>query len=260
MRRIALLAVIVLLLSACKVKVEQGFELNADGSGEAVMIVAFDQEAQDLLASSVPNGADPIEAMTSDVPPGWTSEEWSQGEFKGVRTTTAFADPGGLENLVDADFSGEDGMFESFSIIESAGGFRIDGVLSGDSLEQSMGGTEDLLAGVAENMAADFFEAAIVLKLPGEVTSHNADEVRSDGTLIWNVGVTDGGRVIRAESQPVAGLPIVPIAAGAVVVLAALVGFLRWRGSRTPANLIGRLEYTADGKPQFVAVQGDPYA
>ena len=155
MRRIALLAVIVLLLSACKVKVEQGFELNADGSGEAVMIVAFDQEAQDLLASSVPNGADPIEAMTSDVPPGWTSEEWSQGEFKGVRTTTAFGDPGGLENLVDADFSGEDGMFESFSIIESAGGFRIDGVLSGDSLEQSMGGTEDLLAGAAEDMAAD---------------------------------------------------------------------------------------------------------
>ena len=118
MRRIALLAVIVLLLSACKVKVEQGFELNADGSGEAVMIVAFDQEAQDLLASSVPNGADPIEAMTSDVQPGWTSKkEWSQGEFKGVRATTAFCRTReGSRIWSTRIFSGEDGMFESFSI------------------------------------------------------------------------------------------------------------------------------------------------
>jgi hypothetical protein len=259
MRRFALLAVIVLLLSACKVKVEQGFDLKSDGSGEAVMIVAFDQEAQDMLSESVPNGVDPIESMTSGVQPGWTSEEWSQGGFKGVRATTEFANLAGLQNLVDTDFSGEDGMFESFSIIESAGGFRIDGVLSGESLEQSMEG-DDMFAGVAEDMMGSFFEAAIALKLPGEVTSHNADEVRGDGTLIWNVGVTDGGRIIRAESQPGGSLPIIPMAAAAVVILVGIVGLMAWRRRQPPVSPIGRLEYGEDGKPRMVAIQGDPYA
>jgi hypothetical protein len=84
--------------------------------------------------------------------------------------------------------------------------------------------------------------------------------VRGDGTLVWNVGVADGGRVIRAESQPGASLPIIPIAAAAVVLLAAVIGFALWRRSRPPANPISRLEYTEDGKPHLVAVQGDPYA
>ena len=258
MRRFALLAVLVLLLSACKVKVEQGFELNADGSGEAVMIVAFDQEAQDMLADSVP-GEDPVAAMSGSAPPGWTSAEWSEGGFKGFRATAPFSDLISLQSLVVATMSGEDGMFESFSIIESAGGYRLDGVLSGESLEQSMEG-DALFAGAAEDMMESFFEAAIVIKLPGDVTSHNADEVRGDGTLIWNVGVTDGGRAIRAESQPGSSLPIIPIAAGAVVLLAALFGFLMWRRNRPPANPISRLEYDANGKPQLVAVEADPYA
>jgi hypothetical protein len=260
MRRIVLLAVIVVLLSACKVKVEQGFELNADGSGEAVMIVAFDQEAQEMLSSSVPPGVDPLEGMTSGVQPGWASEEWSQGGFKGFRATARFADPASLQRLVETDFSGEDGMFQSFSIVATAGGYRLDGVLSGESLEQSMDGSEDVFAGAAEDMVESFFEASIVIKLPGQVVSHNADEVRSDGTLIWNVGVSDGGRAIRAESGPGTSLPIVPMAAGALVVGAAIAGFLAWQRRRPPVNPIGRLEYDQNGKPQLVAVEGDPYA
>jgi hypothetical protein len=259
MRRFVLLAVIVLLLSACKVKVEQGFEVKADGSGEAGMIVAFDQEAQDMMASSVPNGVDPLAGMAGDAPPGWTSEEWSQGEFKGFEATSGFNDLAALQTLVDTTFSGEDGMFESFSIVESGGGFRLDGVLSGDSLEQSAQG-DDLFAGAAEDMVGSFFEAAIAIKLPGEVVSSNADEVRSDGTLIWNVGVTDGGRVIRAESQPGAGLPIIPIAAAALALAGAVAGFVVWRRRRPPANPIGRLEYDDEGKPLTAAVPGDPWA
>jgi hypothetical protein len=258
MRRIALLAVTVLLLSACQVKVEQGFELSDDGSGQAVMIIAFDEEAQELLSEGTP-GADPLAAMSGSAPPGWTSDEWSEGGFDGMRATANFADLNGLQNLVATTMSGEDGMFESFSIVESAGGYRVDGVLSGDSLEQSMEG-DQLFAGAAEEMVGEFFDAAITVKLPGEVTSHNADEVRGDGTLVWNVGVTDGGRMIRAESQPAAQLPLIPIAAGAVVLLVVIVGFLAWRRGRPTANPITRLEYTEDGKPQLIAVQADPYA
>ena len=77
--------------------------------------------------------------------------------------------------------------------------YRIDGVLSGDSLEQSMEG-DDIFAGAAEEMIDEFFDAAITIKLPGEVVSHNADEVRGDGTLVWNVGVTDDR--VRIEGRP----------------------------------------------------------
>ena len=259
MRRFALLAVLVLLLSACKVKVEQGFELNADGSGEVVMIVAFDQEAQEMMTEGMPAGVDPLEGMAGSAPAGWTSVEWSEGGFKGSRATAPFTDLTSLQNLVVGNMTGEDGMFETFSIIESAGGYRVDGVLSGESLEQSMEG-DAFFAGTAEDMMDSFFEATIAMKLPGETTSHNADEVRGDGTLVWEVGVTDGGRAIRAESQPGGSLPIIPIAAAAAVLLVAVVGFTMWRRSRPPTNPIGRLEYDAAGKPQLVAVEGDPYA
>ena len=222
------------------------------------MIIAFDEEAQEMLSDSIPGG-DPVTAMSGSAPPGWTSEDWSEGGFDGTLVTANFADLNGLQNLVDTTMSGEDGMFESFSIIESAGGYRIDGILSGDSLEQGMEGG-DLFAGAAEEMVGEFFDAAITMKLPGEVTSHNADEVRGDGTLVWNVGVTDGGRAIRAESQPGGSLPIIPIAAAAVVLLIGVVGFLTVRRNRPPAHPITQLEYTDDGKPQLVAVQADPYA
>lgn len=261
MRRFVLLGALVLLVSACKVKVEQGFELNADGSGEAVMIVGFDQELQDMLASAAPAGQDPFAALTTRMQPGWRSEEWSEGGFKGFRATQDFADPAALQSLVEADFTGEEGLFESFSIVEADGGFRLDGVLSGESLEQSLEGTDGFnFAGAADEMAASFFQASIAVKLPGEVVSHNADQTRGDGTLIWNVGVSDGGRVIRAESRPGSGLPVMPLAAGALVIAVLVAGFVIWRRRRPPVSPIGRLVYGENGEPELVATEGDPFA
>ncbi len=258
MRRIVLMALMVLLISACKVKVEQGFELKADGSGEAVMIVGFDQELQDMIASS--GAPDPFAAMTADVPPGWTSEEWTQGEFKGFRATAAFSDVAALQSLVDSDFSGEDGLFESFSIVELDGGYRVDGVLSGESLEQNLQGAEGFdFSATADEMVGSFFEASIAIDLPGKVVSHNADEVLSGGTLVWNVGVADAGGVIRAESMPGGALPVLPLAGAAAAVAALVAGFVVWSRRRPPTNPIGRLVYDESGKPHLVSVDADTF-
>lgn len=257
MRRLALLAVLAVLISACKVKVEQGFELNADGSGQAVAIVAFDQELQDMLTSAAP-GEDLVDF--SDAPPGWEAEEWSEGEFRGSLAAIDFSDLAGLRSVVESDMTGDDGLLQSFTIEQVDDGFRFSALLSGESLESSLEGVEGLdLSGAADEVTSTFFDAAVTVKLPGKVVSHNADEVRSDGTLVWNVGLMDGGRAIRAESEGGGGLPIVPLAIGVVVLAAAVVGFLQWRG-RPTVRSIGTLSQEEDEEPVYVAVEGDPFA
>lgn len=258
MRRLALLAVLAVLISACKVKVEQGFELNADGSGQAVAIVAFDQELQDMLASAAPGGD--LVDFSDPPPPGWEAEEWAEDEFRGSVATADFADLDGLRAIVETDMTGDEGLLQSFAIEQVDDGFRFSALLSGESLEGSLEGVEGIdMSGAAEEMTSTFFDAAVTVKLPGKVVSHNADEVRSDGTLVWNVGVLDGGRAIRAESRAGGGLPIVPLAIGVVVVAAAVAGFLHWR-RRPTVRSIGTLSQDEEDAPVYVAVEGDPFA
>jgi len=54
------------------------------------------------------------------------------------------------------------------------------------------------------------------LSLPGEVKTHNADEVLPDGTLVWNMTMTDAGRTLSATSDVSTGLAT-PVIAGIVI-------------------------------------------
>lgn len=260
MRRLAGVLVLTLLVSACKVKVEQGFELRSDGSGVASVVIGFDEELQDLLASAVPPGQDPLSEMATDAPPGWRTDDWSEGEFRGFQATAGFSDLAELQWLVETEMSGDEGLFQAFSIERVGDGYRFDAVLSGESLEGSLEGLEGFdLSATADQLSATFFDAEIAVKLPGEVQSHNADDLRSDGTLVWRVNLVDGGRVIRAESQPGGGPAVLPLAAGGLGVAVVLMGFLVWR-RRRPAHWMGSLAGADVPEPALVAVEGDPFA
>lgn len=230
MRRLIPIIVLALLLTGCKVKVDQGFELNSDGSGTASLVFGFDDELMEMLNSFAPGG-DPLEDMNSELPAGWTSEDWSEGVFTGMRATKDFADLEELRAIASVVFSSEDGLFESFTIEEAGdGGFRLEAVMSGEALEQGFEGMEGFdLSGSIEDLGDTFFDAEILVKLPGEIVNHNADREESDGTLAWTVGLADGGRVITAESSPGGGLPIVPMAAGIGVVVLLGLGVFLWK-------------------------------
>lgn len=260
MRRLIPILVLAVLLTGCKVKVDQGFELNDDGSGTASVVFGFDDEIMEMLSSFSPDG-DPLSGMTSDLPNGWDSKEWSEGEFTGIEATTDFKDLDELRSLASMVFSGEDGLFKTFSIEETSdGGFRFEASLNAEALEAGLEGSEGFdFGGSIEDLGDTFFDAEIVVTLPGEVIDHNADQKGSDGTLIWNVGLADGDRLIRAESAPGGGLPMIPIAAGAVVTMLAVLGFMLWK-RRSPAQAPTEDQHVAPVVRQPVeAFDGDPF-
>jgi hypothetical protein len=259
MRRIIPIMVLAVLLAGCKVKVDQGFELNSDGSGKASVVFGFDDELIELMGSFAPGG-DPLSELTTEMPPGWSSEDWSEGEFTGLQASTEFADLAGLRSVAALAFSGEDGLFETFLVEDtSGGGFRFEATMSGETLEESMQGFEGFdLEGSANELSETFFDAEIFVKLPGRVTSHNADRERSDGTLVWNVRLTDSGRMIQAESEPQGGLPLVPISVAVGIVLLTVAGVAVWkqRSSYRDADVESFVvAATSDGP----AVDGDPF-
>ena len=262
MRRLIPIIVLALLLTGCKVKVDQGIELNGDGSGTASLVFGFDDELMEMLNSFAPGG-DPLQDMNADLPAGWTSEDWSEGVFTGMRASKDFADLAELRSIASLVFSGEEGLFESFAIEEVGdGGFRFEAVMSGEALEQGFEGMEGFdLGGSIEDLGDTFFDAAILLKLPGEVVNHNADREDSDGTLVWTVGLADGGRVITAESTPGGGLPIVPLALGLGLVVLLALGLYLWKQRSS-----GSVSYEvpeAFAEPAMMeatgSVDGDPF-
>lgn len=260
MRRLIPILVLAVLLTGCKVKIDQGFELNSDGSGTASVVFGFDDEIMEMMTSFSPDD-DPLSGMTSDLPGGWTTEDWSEGEFTGIEAKTDFDDLNELRSLASMVFSGEDGLFKTFAIEESAGGgFVFEASMNGEALEAGLDGAEGFdLGGSIEDLGDTFFDAEIVIKLPGEIVDHNADQERSDGTLIWNVGLADGDRVIHAESTPGGGLPLIPIAAAAAIILLAVLGLVFWK-QRTPAAVVTDDQQMAPVVRQPIeAFDGDPF-
>ncbi len=263
MRRLVPIVVLAVLMTGCKVKVDQGFELNSDGSGIATVVFGFDDELTEMIGSFSP-GDDPFAQMETDLPAGWTSSDWSEGEFTGLEASTSFADLAELRSIAALVFSGEDGLFDSFLLEETdEGGFRLEATMSGQSLEEGLQGMEGFdLGGSIDDLSETFFDANIMVKFPGEVVSHNADGQESDGTLVWKVRLTDSGRMIRAESAPGGRLPLLPVAAGGAVVLG-LVAVFALRKQRSGGSVI-----VNDDEP-FVApiaepvggpIDGDPFA
>jgi hypothetical protein len=261
MRRLIPILVLAVLLTGCKVKVDQGIELNSDGSGTASIVFGFDDELMELMGSFAP-GDDPLDQITSDLPAGWDAADWSEGVFSGIEASTGFDNLAELDSIASLVFSGEDGLFEGFLIEEIGdGGFRLEATMSGETLEGGLEGIEGFdLGGSVNNLSEAFFDAGIKVKLPGDIVDHNADAQEADGTLVWNVHLTDSGRVIRAESAPGGSLPLIPFVGAAALLLAiGAVIATRRRGS-SPSVVV-----PDDDAPTPVAVSagrpvdGDPF-
>lgn len=262
MRRLIPIVVLAVLLTGCKVKIDQGFELNSDGSGTASIVFGFDQELVEMMSSFSPGG-DPFEDLNADLPGGWDSKDWSEGDYTGMEANISFGTLAELHSIADLMFTGDDGLLQSF-LIENTddGGFRFEASMSGESFQADMQGMEGFgFEGSLDDLSETFFDAELRIKLPGEVISHNADHEESDGTLVWNVRLTDSGRIISAESVPGGGLPLIPLAAAGAVVLLAILAFVLWK-RRSPVAV--GLEVESFQLPVAVpvgeAVAGDPFA
>ena len=189
-----------LVLTACRAESNIIIDIEEDGSATVSAEVGFDEEMLDLLSQT---GDDPGELFTEELPPdaeGFESYTRTDGDmtyygFSGV--------VGDLENntFVDlgADFAAD---FAAFSYVSDGDTATLNASIASADIG---GGLGDLPIDPTD-ITGDIFSANLIVSMPGTVVEHNADEVRSDGSLVWSIPLT-GSVDVTAVSDLGSGSP-----------------------------------------------------
>ncbi len=201
---LVLAVVAVFLLGACEFRVHADLVINEDESGAFSVELAVDEELAALAGEDFGGELAIEEDM---VPEGWTVEAFLEDGYEGVRATVGF---GSLEQLValldtlTVEDAGVAGAIPGFladilpTRVEDDFRFRLripdemDGFFGEEFSEIPIPLDLDMLDSV--------FDVRFTLVLPGEIVTSNADVVTGD-TLIWNLSLSDGGRILEAESR-----------------------------------------------------------
>lgn len=240
----ALLTVCALVLAACEFRIHTDLVVEEDGSGVLSLEMSVDDQLAGLAESGMGmdmdmgEGEGPVGQLIDDewVPDGWTIEVVS-GDYQGIRASTEFDDLDGLEQRL-ADLAVMDGV--DIPMTTGAGGMLTSGMSlaqegdalvfrlvipdQSDALFEGMEGMEGDFP-VDLSMLNDVFDLRFTLTLPGEIVAErtNADLITGQ-TLVWNLALDDGGRVLEAQSQlPRSGASMIIVWAIVALALAAAV-------------------------------------
>ncbi len=170
-----------LALAACRAESNVILDINEDGSATIGVEIGFDQEMEDLLSQS---GSDPADLFAQGPPPGAESfEPYTRTE--GDMTFYGFNNE--VDDLASYTFSdlGQElfSDFANFSYVSDGDTATLTASLTSADIG---GGLGDLPIDPSD-ITGDIFSANLIVSMPGTVVEHNADEVRSDGALIWNI-------------------------------------------------------------------------
>jgi hypothetical protein len=221
--RLAGLLVLALLATGC-FRIEIGIRVNADGSGTVSVLTAVDESFADAFDGlgggdgGDGGGFDLQEAFSeveqADLPEGASIEPYEEGDFSGLRVTVPFGSGDDVAASIERTFgavsgdaggglTGDDGLFRSLVLERTDDGWRFEAELDLGS-EELTGDSDDSPFGnaFAELLLGDAsFE--IRLALPGQVESHNADDLDGD-ELIWKVDFLSG-EVLTLSAVSTAG-------------------------------------------------------
>lgn len=104
MPRRFVLALLLVLLAGCQLRVATDVLVERDGGGQVELTLVVDDELRDLLREA---GEDPAAGLGSGAQgAAWTVEVVEEPDATGVRLSTSFAEPAGLGDAVDALLSG----------------------------------------------------------------------------------------------------------------------------------------------------------
>lgn len=216
----ALLAVV---LTACRIESNVILDIEEDGSALVGAEIGFDEEFRELLGDM---GEASPEDLFGDLPDfggdDVVTTERTEGDMTFYGVTTAVDDL----STFDASAAGGE-VFETFSYTFDEETATLSATVAATDLGDAGGDLPIDPSMITE----EFFSANVIVSMPGTVTSHDADEVRSDGTLVWKIPFT-GSKAISATSDLGAGgtsnlvlialVTLLVIAAIAVVVVSIL--------------------------------------
>lgn len=166
-----------LLLSACRIESNILLNINDDGSATVGFEVGFDEEMLDLVSQG---GGDPSDIL-GELPDlggeGGEPIERVEGDMTYYGAETF------VDDLSTYDFEGsENETFSEFS-------YEFDDSTATLTAEVDATSVSDIdgegLGLDSSQITGDIFSANVIVMMPGEVTEHNADEERSDGSLVY---------------------------------------------------------------------------
>jgi hypothetical protein len=198
MRKFVLLfSLLVLVLSACRIESNMKFDINEDGSAVVGIEIGFDDEFLQLIAGQAGGSVDDVlDEMLSGLGGvgGDEVETRKDGDMNFYGTSMDVADL----STWDWESFGEGGAFSDFSY-ESGDTDKFMATLGSGLGEGQLGDLGDF--GIDPSaLTGDIISANLMVKMPGDVKTSNADEVQSDGTLVWNIPLT-GTVTAQAESS-----------------------------------------------------------
>ncbi len=206
MKRFIPLFALFLVVGACELRADASLTVNEDQTGTFGFEASLDEELRDLLAQQ---GQElDLAAQLGDLPAGWTTESFVEGDFEGVRASMPFGSFEELQTSIDdlarSDFAGQvnvtdflldlelardgDRFVFSATIGDVSGSFA--GALGGGALE----GID--VAGLFDSI----LNLELIVTLPGEVVEHNGDGL--DGsTVSWTLDLDTSGATLTATSE-----------------------------------------------------------
>jgi hypothetical protein len=217
-----------LLLSACRIESNILLDVSEDGSAIVGAEIGFDEEMLDLVSQG---GGDPSDIL-GELPElgGENIEpiERVEGDmtYYGAQTS--------IDDLSTYDFDGLQGeTFSEFS-------YEFDDSTATLAARVESTGIDDLggegLPIDPSEITGDIFSANVIVKMPGTVTEHNADEVRSDGSLVWKLSLTGTKEIFAAATFGESSQDWIWFIVGGVLLLGVIAAIAAVMASRKDAE------------------------
>jgi hypothetical protein len=224
------------LLVACA-DIEVDITVDDGGSGTLRTAVSFERALIEGLSDAPVSPASLLQDAGLDAsafPTDVTYEPIETDESVGIVLEVPFAAGKDTPAQIDRAFAslGEDvgalvgpgGLFEAFNLTQSTDGWQFEAATASSD-------APDGLSALLTQDASFTFR----LRLPGDLTSTNADRARGDGALEWDIPFDGSSRSLTARAM-VGDDPGFParaaLASGALVIAVALAAWLRLRPRR----------------------------
>ncbi|MDJ0923960.1 MAG: hypothetical protein QNJ77_05310 [Acidimicrobiia bacterium] len=193
-RAFLVLALLTLLLTACRAEVRVVLEVTENGSGTLRSDVGVDNELQLLINQLF--GADGENIIAElDLGLEGTSETRLEGDLTVYSTEVEFTDVSGIA-------AASAGNFTEFSLEMTDDGTALEATLD-------LAGELDLAQFPVDPASIDpaNLQATVIVSLPGEATDHNADSVLDDGRFSWIIPLDSELYMFANTEYPKSGFP-----------------------------------------------------
>ena len=176
------LLIVFLIFSACEVKWNMELKFNEDYSGTYKIFILIDQDAQlYALETGQSSSIGGLDAILSDLPEGFGSSIYQEGDYLGILVRNDFTDTENLQEQLELLNENENTSLlllpiEEINFSENRNSFRIEGIFGEIfvSDEESADGYDNV------------FDGQLTVVVPGKITKPNLENI-VDNTIIFEI-------------------------------------------------------------------------